>query len=272
MPGWNARMTWNMVWKQTRNTTWAMAVAVLALGAVMGTTGCQRLINGPASAHEAKIRPDKVVDFDKLYGENCTACHGVNGKGGPSLALNNPLYFGLATDAMIRNYITNGGPGGLSPAFGTSAGGLLTDDQINAIVVGMRQRWARPAMLAGMTLPPYAASHPGDVSHGAAVYGQACASCHGAAAPNGTVPKPGKSGSLVDPTYLSLISDQGLRTIIITGRPDLGQPDYRNDIPGHPLSDTEITDVVAWLSSHRQSQPGNPHPGTGTELQRRTSQ
>ena len=258
--------------RKLKQTAAAAALAMFSLSAVLAATGCQRLINGPASAHETEVRPDKIMDFNTLYGQNCTACHGVDGKNGPSLDLNNPLYYGIATDAMIRNYVANGGPGGLNPAFATSAGGLLTDDQINVIVAGIHQRWARPAMLVGMTLPPYAASHPGDVSHGAQVYAQACARCHGAAGPNGAVLHPGKAGSITDPTYLSLISDQGLRTITITGRPDLGHPDYRNDIPGHPLSDAEITDVIAWLSSHRLPDPGNPHPGPGTELQRRTSQ
>ena len=257
-------------WFAASTPVLAATLAVLALGA----TGCQRLLMGPAKLQEHEPRPDQIKDFAVLYGENCTACHGVDGKNGPSLAMNNPLYFGIASEVIVRKWTANGGPGGGMPAFATSAGGLLTDDQVNVIVTGMRQRWAKPAMLVGMTLPPYAASHPGDVSHGAQVYAQACASCHGAAGADGIVLHPGKSGSITDPTYLALISDQGLRTVTITGRPDLGHPDYRNDIPGHPLSDTDITDVVAWLSGHRLAEPGNPHPtgGIGTELQRRTGQ
>ncbi len=253
--------------------SWKMNAAAAALAVLsLFTAGCSRFFNGPPDAHEIAPRPDQVLDFSTLYGQNCTACHGIQGKNSPAFGFNNPIYFGIASDAIIRKWTTNGGPGGLMPAFGTSAGGLLTDDQINVIVTGMRKRWAKPAMLIGMNLPPYAATHPGDVAHGAQVYAQACASCHGAAGANGLVLHPGKSGSITDPTYLSLISDQGLRTITIAGRPDLGQPDYRNDIPGHPLSDNDITDVVAWLSAHRIQDPGNPHPtGGGTELQRRTS-
>ena len=254
-------------WKQTASA------ALLLLLSIGGATGCQRLLNGPGSAHEVDPRPEQVRNWDVLYGENCVACHGIDGKNGPSLAFNNPLYFALASDDIIRHWTVNGGPGGLNPAFGPSAGGLLTDDQINVIVTGMRQRWARPAMLKGVVLPPYAATHPGDPVHGAQVYAQGCASCHGAAGANGMVLKPGQAGSITDPTYLSLISDQGLRTITIVGRPDLGHPDFRGDVPGRALTDGEITDVVAWLSSHRTADPGNPHPtGNGTEMQRRTGQ
>ena len=62
------------------------------------------------------------------------------------------------------------------------------------------------------------------------------------------------SGSIVDPSYLALISDQTLRSTIIAGRPDLGMPDWRSDTssPGsRSMTDQEITGVVAWLAAHR---------------------
>ena len=52
-------------------------------------------------------------------------------------------------------------------------------------------------------------------------------------------------------SYLSLVSDQQLRTIVIVGRPELGAPDWRNNVPGHPMSAQEISDVVAWLAAQR---------------------
>jgi cytochrome c oxidase cbb3-type subunit 3/ubiquinol-cytochrome c reductase cytochrome c subunit len=58
---------------------------------------------------------------------------------------------------------------------------------------------------------------------------------------------------------LALISDQGLRTIVITGRPELGAPDWRGNLPGKRMSDQEITDVVAWMASHRIQSPGQPY-------------
>ena len=60
-----------------------------------------------------------------------------------------------------------------------------------------------------------------------------------------------KGASVVDPSYLALVSDQGLRTAVIAGRADLGMPDWRGYVPGHPMNDEEIADVVAWLASHR---------------------
>ena len=219
------------------------------------------MINGPASAHHVEERPTSIEDFNQLYSQNCSACHGAQGRGGPAIAMNNPVYLAVATAEIMQNDTVNGGPGAQMPAFGQSAGGLLTDAQIHVIVDGMRQRWSNPGAVAGATLPAYAATHSGDVAAGAQVYAQACARCHGAAngqsagdaqSGNGQA----KSGSVIDPTFLALISDQGLRSVTIAGRPELGMPDYRSDVPGKPLTDAQITDVVAWMSSHRQTSAG----------------
>jgi cytochrome c oxidase cbb3-type subunit 3/ubiquinol-cytochrome c reductase cytochrome c subunit len=50
---------------------------------------------------------------------------------------------------------------------------------------------------------------------------------------------------------LSLVTDQHLRTVIIAGMPQLGMPDWRSH--NKPLSDTDATDLVAWLSSQREA-------------------
>ena len=55
------------------------------------------------------------------------------------------------------------------------------------------------------------------------------------------------------------MSDQGLRTTVIAGRPDIGQPDWRGDVPGRALTGEEVTDVVAWLASLRPETPGQPY-------------
>src|SRR5262249_30605438 len=95
------------------------------------------------------------------------------------------------------------------------------------------------------------ATTAGNAAQGKAVYATFCASCHGSDGQAGP-----KAGSVTDPAYLNLISDQGLRTIVIAGRPDFGAPDWRSNVPGRPMTDQEISDVVAWLSSQRPAPPG----------------
>jgi hypothetical protein len=55
----------------------------------------------------------------------------------------------------------------------------------------------------------------------------------------------------VDGSYLALVSDQGLRTTVIAGRPDLGAPDWRGNVRGSAMTSQDVSDVVAWLSAQR---------------------
>ena len=93
----------------------------------------------------------------------------------------------------------------------------------------------------------------GDAVRGASAYGTYCASCHGAKGEGGSAP-----GSIVDPAYLTLVSDRALRATVVVGRSDLGMPDWRSDVKGRPMSGTEIADVVAWLAAQRPALPGSP--------------
>jgi cytochrome c oxidase cbb3-type subunit III len=223
------------------------AFAVLACAACNGSPG------RPAQGSEV-IPPDQIVEFNILYGQNCAGCHGASGNGGLTIALRDPVFLAIADDAGIRRAAANGVPGTTMPAFAQSAGGMLTDKQIDALVRGIRS-WAQSGLLPGVNPPPYAARTPADQQRGAEAYQTFCSSCHGS---NGTGGK--KASSIVDESYLALVSDQHLRTTVIAGRPELGAPDWREDVPGRPMSDQEITDVVAWLVSRRAPNPGQPYP------------
>ena len=62
-------------------------------------------------------------------------------------------------------------------------------------------------------------------------------------------------GAVTDPSYLTLSSNQNLRTSIIVGRLDLGMPNYRALNAGHPLNDQDVSDLVAYLVSLRPAEP-----------------
>jgi len=182
----------------------------------------------------------------------------LDGKGGAAIALANPVFLAIADDSAIRRTAAEGVPGTPMPAFAQSAGGILTDKQIDALVRGIRS-WAKPDTLRDTTPPPYTAEAPGDPQRGADVYQTYCSSCHGASGRGGR-----KASSIVEGSYLALASDQQLRTIVIAGRPELGAPDWRSDVEGRPMSAQEINDVVAWLSSQRPRFSGQPYPVAST--------
>lgn len=220
----------------------ALAGCVLLL-AVIGCTGPG--VPGPGIEVP---NPESVTSFKTLYGQNCAACHGEQGHNGAAFDLANPVYEAWVSDATLKQIIANGEPGTQMPAFAKSAGAFFTDQQVDSLVYGMRANWKKSGALNGQTPPPYTTALKGDVAHGQQVYQTACARCH---------QKP--SQSITGATYLALVSDQTLRSLIIAGRPDIGQPDWRGDIPGHALTDQDVTDVVAWLASHRSPTPGQPY-------------
>jgi cytochrome c oxidase cbb3-type subunit 3 len=224
----------------------------LALGAAL-FSACGTP-HGQPQRNAEELAPNEVLEFATLYSENCAACHGENGRGGAAIALANPVYLALADDRTIHNVIANGVRGTAMPAFAESAGGLLTSKQIDVINQQIRARWSKPGILDGANLPGYAAKSAGDPQGGQAAYKTYCESCHG---PDG---HGGRKGSAItNDAFLALVSDQGLRTIVVAGRPELGAPDWRGNVRGKPMSDQEVTDIVAWLASRRVEDPSKPY-------------
>lgn len=232
----------------------ALPLAVVEAAALLALLGCNGAPGRPKPGPEV-IRPEEVQDFETLYRHNCAGCHGAEGQKGPAVSLSDSTYLAFVDDATLRKVTANGVPGTLMPPFERAAGGTLTTAQIEALVHGIRGRWGKNGVLGGADPPPYAAASPGDAGRGADVYGTYCASCHGPGGHGST-----KAHSVVDGSYLALVSEQGLRTMVIVGVPDRGAPDWRNDVPGRPMSDQEISDVVAWLESQRPKSPGQPYP------------
>ena len=221
--------------------------------AAISLCGCASPHGQPGKDSEV-LAPNEVLEFATLYAQNCAGCHGAEGRAGAAIALANPVYLAIADDSVIRKVIANGERGTAMPAFAQSAGGMLTDKQIDVITSGMRSRWSRPGILVAANPPSYAATSVGNMVRGELAYKTYCESCHGPGGRGGQ-----KGSAITDDSFLALVSDQGLRTIVITGRPELGAPDWRGDVSGKPMSDQEVTDVVAWLASRRVQSPGQPY-------------
>ena len=234
-------------------------ISVIACAVALMCAGCK---NAPGKPESEAKRPSQVLRFPVLYRENCAACHGDNGKDGAAISLANPVYLAVADVNTIQKITAKGVPGTLMPGFAKSQGGMLTDQQIAVIARGMEMTWGNANALGGQTPPAYASSSVGDPVQGQKAFTTFCASCHGV---DGTGAARGKrhSGSLVDPAYLALISDQGLRSLILAGQPQEGMPDWRADMTGpgsRAMTGQEVTDIVAWLASHRIAAPGQPYP------------
>jgi mono/diheme cytochrome c family protein len=231
----------------------------------LALAGCGQMHGRPTSGDEV-ARPEDVLGFSVLYKDNCAACHGENGRDGASIMLANPAYVEMARD-HLREVIAKGRAGYLMPAFATSAGGMLTDRQVDVLAQGIVQQWGDTKALGGQTPPPFATTLHGDAARGLEAYGVFCARCHGPNGAGGAAEAridagrsgSGKPGSLVDPSFLALFSDQYLRSVTIAGRPDQGMPDWRSD-GAQPMTDQQVTDIIAWMASKRVATPGQPYP------------
>ena len=224
-------------------------LSLIPLALLAGSLGCERKIGSPNDQEEL-MRPENVASFDRLYKQNCSACHGESGSGGPAFDLANPKYQAVVDDASLKRWITSGMPGTQMPAFGEPAGGFLTSQQVDVLVGGMRARWNHKDQNAA-DMPPYSSNAVGNVEHGQDIFRGSCSSCH----------QQGQQ-KITDASYLALVSDQSLRSVVIAGRPDLGHPDWKQVRPSQPLTDQDVRDVVAYLHSLRSDTPGRPYPET----------
>jgi mono/diheme cytochrome c family protein len=138
---------------------------------------------------------------------------------------------------------------------------MLTDVQIDVMTKEIRSGWSKRGTVDTATAPSYAPKSSGDAQRGEVAYKTYCESCHGPGGSGGR-----KGSAITDDSFLALVSDQGLRTIVITGRPELGAPDWRGNVPGMPMSNQEVTDVVVWLVSRRVQNPGKPYSASNYTL------
>jgi len=220
----------------------------------LGLAGCDAMPGRPRPEAQ-ELAPTEVMAFEPLYARNCAGCHGQTGRLGAARALNDPVYLAVVPPERVRQVIAAGVPGTAQPAFALSAGGPLTDAQIEVLVRGIQDRW-RPGAIRDQEIPPYdggraAGREPGNPDRGRGVYAGRCARCHGEDGQGGP-----RGGGVADSSYLALVSDQHLRTTVIAGRSDLGMPDWRGDGSAAPLTPQQVSDVVAWLIAQRRPVPG----------------
>ena len=226
----------------------------LTLAVTMALAACDA-VPGRPKPDARELAPTEVVAFDALYAQNCAGCHGRDGRMGAARALNDPVYLALVPLEHVRQVIAVGVTGTAQPAFAINAGGSLTDQQIDVLVRGIEQRWARPDAVAGQEIPPYdaaqAATRGASAERGRDVFAGACAACHGENGRGGP-----RGGSVTDQSYLALVSDQHVRTTVVAGRSDLGMPDWRGAGGTGPLTAQQVSDVVAWVVAQRRPVPG----------------
>jgi cytochrome c oxidase cbb3-type subunit 3 len=248
------------------------SLAMLALG------GCDFPGRPKEVSADAAARPE--LSFGSLFTQHCAGCHGKDGFLGAAPPLNDALYRAIVPREQVEQAVRDGRKGTPMPAFARRQGGTLSDEEIAVLVRGIKGEaaadklldddklggratkdghavWAKatkppenaPRFVGPETPPQLTAARLESIRD--TTFARACASCHGKHGEGGS-----KAAKINDVALLSLFSDLELRRIIITGRPDLGMPDYadgRDRGPDfHPLNDQETTEFVELLRQWRR--------------------
>jgi len=204
-----------------------------------------------------------VIAGEKVFSDNCTACHGQYGQGGPNPALAGDIiapissseYLKTRDDATIRKIISMGQPDlGMSP-FASNYGGPLDDDQIAAVVAFIRNWETNPPVTPEPTSTPVPTSSGaipgGEVSFSVNVFPileARCFACHHSS--------DGQGGYDISTATLTVSSGEGGPWIIPgdSGNSKLigllkATTGFKMPPLGDPLTDAEIQTIIDWIDA-----------------------
>lgn len=194
----------------------------------------------------------------QLFASNCSPCHGLLGEGGPNpshpasiiIPISSAEYLKTRDDFSLRSIISQGQPSfGMSP-FGSSNGGPLEDDQIDAIVAYMRSWEAKPPVDQPLEAKAEVVS-----LDAAQIFQAVCAQCHGL---NGE----GTNGpSLQDPQFQDQNTDQQIFDSI-----NLGHPSSTMISWGKVLSAEQINQLTQFIRGLRKEASGPKTIGFASDV------
>ncbi len=182
-------------------------------------------------------------DGQRLYVQNCVACHGFNGDGGMGVPLSLADFLATASDDYFFRTIRLGRPGRVMPAFKG-----LSDDEVDSIIRHIRT-WSD-------SLPPkYSRKRiEGNAKNGEQLYLAQCASCHGESGKGGegtgvTMSRP-RSLPILAPAlnntgFLAASPDEMIKRTLIKGRTGTPMISFLNK----GLSEKDIDDIVTYVRS-----------------------
>ncbi len=189
----------------------------------------------------------------ELFAQNCTACHGPFGEGGPNPAragdiiapISSAEFLQTRDDVTLRAIIGQGQPTfGMSP-FGEAYGGPLGPDEIDALVAYLRGWEANPPVIfpAEVTMTTTAVN-------GEQIFADVCSQCHG---PDGESIGP----ALHDPSFQAENTDQQIFDTINLGHSATGMIGW-----GEILSGDQIQQLVLFIRQLGGSTAPGPTPSS----------
>ncbi len=181
---------------------------------------------------------DFPSDGESLYGVFCAACHGERAGGrrfGDAAlgfpAIGNPDFLALVDDPFLRRTLMEGRPGRRMPAWGTSEGGLRTEE-IEALLAYLRSLEPRPPSFDEVMQAPV------DRELGEQVYRRDCVPCHGERGEGSALAPP-----LAAPDNPATKDDSRVFGTLTVGVAGTAMGSFRRHDP------TALRSVIAWVRS-----------------------
>lgn len=184
-----------------------------------------------------------VESGSKLYGNFCSACHGVDGKGVPNVfpALNNQNFLKTKDDAFIKDTISNGRPGTPMRAWSKANGGPLEEAQIDDLVAFIRN-WEVKGAAPSQVEKPTATEKKEPQLFGKELFAARCVACHG----KGGKGKPGETApALLGNKFVATSSAALVKKTIENGRPGTEMPSWKGTLNGKQI-DSLVTLIKGW--------------------------
>ncbi len=184
-----------------------------------------------------------------LFEENCSGCHGEQGRGGLGLPLNLQSFLRIADTGYLIRSMRNGRPIRDMPAFED----VLEPAEMRAIALFIKGWQYQPSL----ELP--AGPVTGNVDEGRDLFKGLCTGCHGLDGQGGPIAGGGHvigavSGiggpALADPGFLKSATDAYIKATLMFGRAGTPMGAYLKGRQGFvELYETEIDSIVAYLRS-----------------------
>jgi cytochrome c oxidase cbb3-type subunit 3 len=180
----------------------------------------------------------KAIDAgERIYNQQCFACHGENGKGEGAkegTAINNQHFLSVFSDKDLFNQVKYGREGTVMPAYGTN----LSEEDMKHLVAYIRN-WQTKSV--DQDVPKNISGNP---ENGQKLYKLYCANCHGFEG----VGKKKMGTVLASPQYLRYTSDKQIWASTAYGREDTRMGPSLKGLEGvRQFSESQINDIVTYI-------------------------
>jgi len=204
-------------------------------------------VDEPTTVREVLETAGDAKSGARRYRRRCQQCHGPEGSGRTAPRLTGEAFLAAASDEYLARVIVHGRPAAGMPSWRDLSAGEIANIIAYLRSFGPERRFQ---VKVGK----------GDVLSGARLYEHTCQSCHGPRGVGGTGPAVGT------PAFLAQVSDEFIKAIIAypRGHGRLAAVAEAPEEPGRPLNDSQLDDVVRYLRSLENSEPGPIRIQTGS--------